>query len=388
MLKTTEEANGNGDGFGEAIVSASLDVYSNELEDALAKASAETESTQDEAEVELDPGEDLPPDVTEEPQEAEHMDLRKVKSYKKWLRAYLDVSDDKGHFLRDESIEKEVKRLCDRLDGLDPDKEKNIDVLIEHIKDALVRYASTVNYSENISIGIITKYRIRQAMLLIHQKKLVTKYLKKNWVEWFNANYEPSLLRSYQDYMRIAGVKNAIKYAVFGKERLLGIIRQLADTDGEDPIGDFLANNGVDFTTEVEIDPAEIRVKADIAVNHQKLVGEDLSEIPLEKVKAFVESGNTINGKHVRELKLVKKAGGDLSSYMDGLVANGGKVEPVMTPERKAATYKNALVSFLDKTKTAINDQDYIGDVDLDLCKELKGHIEELERKISSRHSS
>ena len=222
-------------------------------------------------------------------------------------------------------------------------------------------------------------------MLLIHQKKLVTKYLNKNWVEWFNENYETSLLRSHQHYMRIAGVKNAIKYAVFGKERLLGIIRQLQKTESEDPIGDFLAENGVDFTTEVEVDLAEIRVKADIAVNHQKLVCEDLSEIPLEKVKAFVESGNTINGKHVRELKLVKKTSGDLNSYMDGLIASGGKAEPVMTAERKAVSYKNALVSFIDKTKAAISDQEYIGQINLDLCKELKEQIEELERKLSSR---
>ena len=188
--------------------------------------------------------------------------------------------------------------------------------------------------------------------------------------------------------MRIAGVKNAIKYAVFGKERLLGIIRQLQNTDGDDPIGDFLADNGVDFAVEVETDLEEVRVKADIAVNHQKLVSEDLGEIPLDKVKAFVESGNTITKKHINELTLVKKTGGDLTSYMDGLIASKGKAEPVMTPERKAESYKNALVSFLDKTKTAISDQEYIGQIDLDLCKELKDQVEELERKISSRQSS
>jgi hypothetical protein len=379
---------GNGDGFEEAVVSESSDIKTTSLEGELTKESSEMESMQETVKAVGDPEEGLPPAVTEAPQSPEHIDLRKVKPYQKWLNAYLDVSDDQGEFLRDNTLEADVKVLCDELDSLELGEGSDLNALIELVREILIRYASTVNLSENVSIGMITKYRIRQGMLLRHQKKLVTEGLGENWIEWFKKNYKKGLLRSYQDYMRIAGVQNAIKYAVFGKERLLGIIRQLQNTDGDDPIGDFLADNGVDFAVEVETDPEEVRVKADIAVNHQKLVSEDLGEIPLDKVKAFVESGNTITKKHINELTLVKKTGGDLNSYMDGLIASKGKAEPVMTPERKAESYKNALVSFLDKTKTAISDQEYISQIDLDLCKELKDQIEALEQEISSRQSS
>ena len=246
---------GNGDGFEEAVVSESSDIKTTSLEGELTKESSEMESMQDTAKAVGDPEEGLPPAVTEEPQSPEHIDLRKVKPYQKWLNAYLDVSDDQGEFLRDNTLEADVKVLCDELDSLELGEGSDLNALIELVREILIRYASTVNLSENVSIGMITKYRIRQGMLLRHQKKLVTEGLGENWIEWFKKHYDSGLLRSYQDYMRIAGVQNPIKYAVFGKERLLGIIRQLQNTDGDDPIGDFLADNGLDFAVEVETDP-------------------------------------------------------------------------------------------------------------------------------------
>jgi hypothetical protein len=387
MTKQQIRTNGNGDGLKEAIVGESLIAEQKDVSDA-ASLEASTESVHDvQAEVHGSEKE-LPSAVTEAPQEEEHMDLRKVKPYKEWLRAYLNVSDDKGGFLGDEDLENEVTTLCVKLNSMDIDKDQNLNALVATVKDTLMRYASKVNVTENISAGVITKYRIRQGLLLRHLKKLVTKGLKMIWTEWFKENCDPGLLRSAQDYMRIAAVPNAIRYSVFGKERLIAIIRQLQDPKGDDPIGDFLSENGIEFNTDVESDSEEIRLKADIAINQRKLVSEELGEIPLDKVKTFVETGNMITPKHIRELKLVKQTGGDLSSYMDDLIASNGKADPVMTPDRKAANYKSAFVSFLHKTKEAISDQEYIGEIELDLWKELKDKVEELESLISSKLSN
>lgn len=389
MSEDFNTINTKSDGFKEAIVSESSDLkQSNLTEDESVKISADSEPVPDKGKVGVDSEQGLPPDVTEAPRDREHMDLEKVKPYAKWLRTYLSVSDDEGDFLGNKVLEKEVKKLCKQLSVLDLTQVETPDLWIGTIKDTLARYASMVNRSENCSIGIVTKYRIRQGTLLIHQKTLVTKRLQRNWIEWFNENYDPSLLRSSQDYMRIAAIPNAIKYSVFGKERLLSIIRQLSETESEDPIGEFLTKNGIDFSPDVENDPEEIRLKADIAINCQRLTKENLGEIPREKIEAFVGAGNEIGAKHIRELKLVKQTAGDLNGYMDALIASGGKPEPVMTPERKAESYKNTLVAFLKKTKDAISDTQYIEHIDIQLCRELKEQIEQLERHISSRQSS
>jgi hypothetical protein len=329
----------------------------------------------------------LPPDVTESPQHEEHIDLRKVKPYDEWLKAYLRVSDDRGDFLGNKDLENEVILLCTKLASVDPAKETDLNGLIETVKETLVRYASTVNFSENISFGITTKYRIREGILLRHLKLLVTKGLKENWTEWFKKNFRPSLFRSAEDYMRIAAVPNALKYAVFGKELILAILRQLPDTETSDPIGDFLSANGVDFTQEAEADPQEIRLKADIAINLRRLTNEGLAEVPSDKVEAFVRAGNDIASKHIRELKIVKEKGEDLGKFMDGLIASDGKVEPIMTPERKAQQFKGALLTFIEKAGEAVKDRAYVREIDPALLRELKKIVDALERKISKKRT-
>jgi hypothetical protein len=360
----------------------------NQIQGEAASTALGPETTDQNASVNQDREPELPEKVTEEPQDREQLDLSKVKPYKKWLRTYLDVSDDAGDFLGDNALEKEVKKLCKELDLLDLGKEKNPESLIEKIRETLIRYASSVNRSENRAIGIVTKYRIRQGVLLLHQKTLVTKRLHKNWTEWFKENYDASLLRSSQDYMRIAAISNSIRYAVFGKERLIAIIRQIPYKGVDDPIGKFLSENGINFSPEDEPDREEIQLKADIAVNRQILLNEGLAEIPSDKVESFVRLGNDLTKKHIQALKLVKQKGKNLNDYMDALIASGGKTGPITTPESKAESFKNTIVTFLNKATDAVNDGEYLTQINLDLCRELKEKIEQLERLISSRQSS
>jgi hypothetical protein len=147
---------------------------------------------------------DLPPGFTEEPQDPEHMDLRKVPEYRKWFKAYRNVSDDEGHLLDDLDLEKDVKEMCKDLSSMDLTLEESHNLWIDRITDLVLRYDSTINERENTTAGVFAKYRIRLGMLLNFQKELVKHRLKQNWTKWFPENYETISLRSAQEYMRIA----------------------------------------------------------------------------------------------------------------------------------------------------------------------------------------
>ena len=325
----------------------------------------------------------LPPGVTPEPQDPEHMDLTKVTEHKEWVYAYIKVSDDEGHLLNDLPLETEVKALCAELDEIDLDLEEDPDFWVRKIKDVTTRYASQINFAESISTGSVTKYRIRMGMLLIRLKYLVKKKRKQSWVQWFKENYDQRHFRSVQDYMGIAEIPNVIRYAVFGKERLLEIIRQLGDKSGADPIGDFLSKNGIDFNPETELDPVELRIKTDVAIGMRKLAKERLGEVSISKVEALVRAGMEIETKHIMDLKAIKKIRGDLKSRMDQIIAAGGKVETVVTPEGKAKSFRKTVDKFISLSVDALLDGAYLREVDLVLWRQLKAKIEELEPKVS-----
>ena len=128
---------------------------------------------------------------------------------------------------------------------------ENADAVIEELKRLYGSYSILVNKSEGICNGMVTKYRIRQGMLLNIEKKLLRKD-NKQWVEHFNQTYGSKYLRSAQDYMALAKTPNIIRYAVYGKERLMEIKRAIKELkiEGDDPIASFLEQYSIPYNPE------------------------------------------------------------------------------------------------------------------------------------------
>jgi hypothetical protein len=327
---------------------------------------------------------ELPENVTAEPRNEEEAHLDKFKNDQAVIRTYLKVSDDYGELLGDKDLETEVIECCKQYMTVKPKDIKEPEAALQQLVDLSNRYVRQINKSENISIGITTKYRIREGMLFNIQKKIVKKVLELNWTEWFDENYNRSLLRSVQDYMRLAKVPKIIGYAVFGKEQLLEILRRIGKPQGKDPIGDFLSSNGIDYNPEMEFDVTELKIVTDIAIARQKLNSEDLEEVSDEKIEALIRSGLDLTTTHINQLKLVKSTQGNLGQYIDNLIATGGTVEPIQTPETKSRSFKKILDRFLDQTATALDDDQYLGEVDLELCRQLLEKIQQLQQKLTS----
>jgi hypothetical protein len=327
----------------------------------------------------------LPPNFTEAPQHSEHMDLRKVKGHRKWVRAYQKVTDDDGDLLGDKKLEKEVIETCKELSAMDLEAVENPDALIQKVKGVIDRYQKSVNLSENTSVGIITKYRIRMGMLFNALKVLVRKKMGLLWTVWFKKNFGDSQFRSAEDYMRIAEVPNVIRHATFGKERLIAILPHIKGRTGEDPILDFLSEHGIDYDPESPSEAAEIRVQVDITIGKVRLAKEGLTAIPPDMVEAFVKSGNELEPRHVRALKAAKDAGQDVVAEMAKLLSSGGKVarQTDSSPEAKAENFRKALEKVLDLAKDALVDADYLKGVSIAHFRALRYKLRDLERKVA-----
>jgi hypothetical protein len=185
----------------------------------------------------------LPKNVTPEPQDGEHMHLKHIMHSPALVDVYLAVSDDDGKLLGDKRLEKRVIAFIEEYKTKDASDLKNLDSVLNDLQALYQRYSTQINMTHGKSEGVTTKYRIRQAMLLIIEKKLLKKN-GKQWVEHFSKTYGQKYLRSAQDYMALSRIPNIIRYAVYGKERLMEILRAIKELGikSDDPVPDSTMN--------------------------------------------------------------------------------------------------------------------------------------------------
>ena len=195
----------------------------------------------------------LPKGVTLKPRSEEEMHLKLIKSKPSLVKSYLEVSDDLGGLLRSKRLEKKVIDACEKYKDIKKKDLNDPGKVLSELKNLVTVYTRQINFRESTLDGTICKYRIRQGMIFLIMKKVV-KVAKLNWSEWFEQNFSGSQFRSAQDAMRLARANGIIKYAVFGKFRLLEILRQIEDYESkEDPVGSYLEENGVDFDPETKL---------------------------------------------------------------------------------------------------------------------------------------
>jgi len=331
--------------------------------------------------------------VTEEPRNKEEMDLKHIRKWPNAVQVYLKVSDDAGEVLGNKSLEQQVKQFCDQYANPKTEIKDLVQVLGE-AKELATIYTLQISMVESGLSGTITKYRILQGMIFNIMKKLVKESKGPKWIEWFKANFDGREFRSVQDYMRLAKIPGVICYAVFGKERLLEIDRQLTDDDwkerlndaGEkeiDPVGAFIARNGINFNPEEELDAQELRIETDIAINYQKLLNAGINDIPKDMIDALVRNGKEIESVHVTELKVTRDAEQDVVKRFEELVASDARVTPNMTPARKAQGFKNTADKFIKAVENALGDIDYRGQINADLIASLKDSLRRLEEALN-----
>ena len=195
--------------------------------------------------------------------------------------------------------------------------------------------------------GILTKYRLRLGMLLIYLQWLVMKYLKMEWVEYFNKNFKSQQLRSYQDYMRLAKYPSVIKYAWLGKERLIRLTKVIGTPDSADPIGDYLKVFGLKFNPEEEIDYGSIKLKIDVTIYRQKLREKEVYDIPDDKIEAMIQSSVQLTPNVLEQFEKNKNTVGDLIKLADILLLLEVRSHRKLLQIRKQETLKKLSIASL-----------------------------------------
>ena len=327
----------------------------------------------------------LPESVTEEPQAEEHMHLKHIKHSPSLVEVYLPVSDDEGDLLADVELEKQVIGFIDQYRQTEAESIKELGSVLDELRNLYKRYSIKVNKTDSISSGIVTKYRIRQGMLLNIEKRL-TKLQSKQWIDHFANVYGRKHLRSAQDYMALAKTPNIIRYAVYGKERLIEIKRAIKalKISGEDPVAAFLEKYSISFDPEDSpnedtLSEVKIEVDAAVALTKIKQVEEDRSiefGVRPDLIKKLVGLGVTIGNGIIKDMIIVKESIGDVNLHLENIYIVGGKGNSIVKPTKKVQGFPKLVESF----KSTVN---YIKEND-DLAKNIDPtKIDELEQAIT-----
>ena len=282
----------------------------------------------------------------------------------------------------DEKFENDVIEFCGKYQNEKLSKISSREQVLQKAKDFVIQYQAKANNADSFLCGEITHYRIRQGALFSIVKKLIKKVEKRNWEEWFYECFEKSEFRSVQDYMKLAKTPNVFQYTVFGRERLLAILRTMESSDGDDPIGTFLTDNQLQFNPDEKTDFHNLKFNTDVAINYRKLQDAGFTEITKEKVEELVKKGRGIKARHINELKLAQETGRDVNDYMDEILRNNGKAVPVMTAERKSENLKNMTERYIDKIRKALEDTEYLGGIDSDTLATLRQLLQQVEERI------
>ena len=155
--------------------------------------------------------------------------------------------------------------------------------------------------------------------------------------------------------------------------------------DSADPIGEYLKLVGLEFDPEEETNYEDLKLKADVAIFRQKLSDYQVYDIPDEKIEAMIDSGVRGTTSILDQFKLLKDMKGELHKFADKLIETKGKFSKEITPEKKAEDFKQNLARFIDQTKSALEDADYLKNLDIESINALQEKINALRDKIEQQ---
>lgn len=325
--------------------------------------------------------------VNEEPRNEEEMHLKYIKHSPSLVDVYLAVSDDDGQLMDDRELEGSVASFIEAYKAIKVGDVPDAEAVVKELQALYQTYSTKINRADSISEGVITKYRIRQGMLLNIEQKLLRKK-GKQWIAHFNTTYGDKGLRSAQDYMALGRTPNIIRYAVYGKERLMEILRAIKelDIDTEDPIASFLDHYSIPFNTE---DPdsdeklVQLKWQIDSAVALTKIQKAEIKKdlvlgLNPDLIKKIVELGIKVENGLIKDLFIIKKANGDVNSHLEDLYLNGGKGEEVLGQIKSVTGLPKLAAGLKDTVKCILENVDLAERIDSDTVKELEKWVLEL----------
>lgn len=335
-----------------------------------------------ESDEDINSGFDLPENVTDEPQDIEHMHLVHLKGApQSVVETYLRSSDDMGELLGDLDLEERMREICRYWFNVKDNQElvENPNSLFGEIHLLTKEYLRKFNMSATYTRGTLTKYGLRVGIALNFEKFLFQK-MGKDWNEYFESQFNVPLREQVGRYMKIAEIPNVFRYHFFGIDKLDAISSGLQDNSEEDPVGSWLNKNKILFNPEMpetDLDMGYILDAVKIAAN-VGVLKKDGFEDKIEKLKEL----NAEMKKHLDNMDFIYE-----SSYLNRFESETENINEKELHElhRQAAVlFNRAMANLLDSAKIFKHKKSFLDNLNGEDLKKLKDLIHEIEIYKSS----
>jgi hypothetical protein len=331
--------------------------------------------------------------VTPEPQHKEHMHLKYIEHSPALVDVYLKVSDDDGSAHENKPLEEAVIKFTEQYMDKDPAEIENPEAVLSELRQLYGDYSKQINRCDSIFGGYVTKYRIRQGMLLLIEKKLL-KMESKKWMDHFSETYGLKHLRSAHDYMALAKVPNIIRYSVFKKARLIEILRavKVLDIGGDDPVAGFLDRFKVVYNPEDSDNDElldELRNEIDAAIAAAKIQAVEKKHgiklgVKTDLIKALIVQGIEVENGLISDMIIIKKNAGNVNKHLKDLCESKGS-QPACLENTKRVEGLDRLVAGISSTVKYLKDHpDVLEMITQDQVTALEDQVQELKALVAS----
>jgi hypothetical protein len=304
------------------------------------------------------------------------------------------LSEDNGELLNDTELESEITSFIAEYQNKEHYDLEKPAVVLSKLRALYKIYNAKISRAESINNGIATKYGIRKGMLLNIEKNLL-RMAGKQWIAHYIETYGQKSLRSAQDYMALARIPNIINYAVFGKERLMGVLRAIKflEINSDDPIATLFQQCDISFDPEeVQIEEVitNLKLEIDYAVALSKIrKAEEKKDVELginpEYIKNLIGDGIAVSHAFINDLFEINSERRDVNSHLESL-CNDSEGGDDMLPHIKRAIALPKLVESLKGTVESIREHsNLVNRVEQDYINDLENCVADLRNLIENR---
>lgn len=395
-LPRTEKENGKGEDMKTAQIEETVNAQASKTDEPVTEKEEEPAQAQEANRTPEEEGQEmepLPDGVTSEPRNEEELHLDLVRKSKYMLETYLGVSDDNEDLHGDLELERQVRELGQQHSSIDGLSEEELNRLLTNVKSLLEGYVPKVNIAEATTSGRISKYRIREGMLLNLEQSITTK-LNLKWTQHLKESHPGISLRSAQVYMSVAKIPRATAYAFLGLDRLIPLeraVKEINPGNSPDPLKDYLERYGLvlDPTNpdREQLDKIRDQIDTLIIMDRIKKV-EKKSNLTLNvdegKILEIVKLGKKVDQSRIDNLVLISKNGGDPNKYLEDIYKKKKKEPDLVVSEGKVQSIPK-LASTLKETVEYLEEHtDVISRIDSAHIQNIEDHLTKLKTLVSS----
>ena len=195
--------------------------------------------------------------------------------------------------------------------------------------------------------------------------------------------------------MALARIPNIIRYAVFGKERLIEIKRAIKELEisDDDPVAAFLRRSSINYNPdEAPSDEALAELKLDIDVSifltKLKSVEEDKGiefNVNEDLLKSAIAGGKKASNGIIENMTIILKSGGDVNRYLDQVVINGGQENMLVKATHGVQSLPKLVIGLGNLVEHIKVHPQVLTEVKLDTVEALEQHVSELRRLLEER---